>query len=88
MGVKKIFTVLITIVACVLIGALVLNFLLPNAATGLVDTSEDMIFKATGIAFDFAGDGHKAAANANGTAITATQASGAGTTKGAVTGFK
>ena len=57
MSVKKIFTILITIVACVAIGALVLNILMPNAVTQVVNTTEDMIYKATGIAFDFNGDG-------------------------------
>lgn len=56
MSVKKIFTILITIVACVAIGALVLNILMPNAVTQIVNTTEDMIHKATGIAFDFNGD--------------------------------
>ena len=53
MSVKKIFISLITIVACVLIGALVLNTLMPNVVTTLIDSSEDMIFKATGMSFDF-----------------------------------
>lgn len=56
-NVKKIFLILITIVACVLIGALVLNLLLPNATETLVDAVEDMVFKATGLGFDFNGNG-------------------------------
>lgn len=56
MNPKKIFIVLITIVACVLIGALVLNILLPNTATALVNSTEDMIYRATGMSFDFNGD--------------------------------
>lgn len=53
MSVKKIFVVLITIVACVVIGAFVLNILMPNATTTLVDAVEDQIWKATGLSFDF-----------------------------------
>lgn len=58
MGVKKIFTVLITIVACVLIGALVLNVLLPNVTAQVINAAEDMIYRATGLTFDFNGDGN------------------------------
>lgn len=57
MDVKKIFITLITIVACVMIGALVLNVLLPNVATTLVNSAESMIYNATGMSFDFNGDG-------------------------------
>lgn len=57
MSVQKIFTTLIIIVACVAIGALVLNVLLPNVATTLVNAVEQMIFSATGLSFDFNGDG-------------------------------
>lgn len=58
MGVKKIFIVLITVVACVIIGALVLNTLLPNVTTALIDSTEDMIYKATKMDFDFNGNGN------------------------------
>lgn len=58
MGVKKIFTVLITIVACVLIGALVLNVLLPNVTAQVINAAEDMVYRATGLTFDFNGDGN------------------------------
>lgn len=57
MSVKKIFVTLVTIVACVIIGAFVLNILLPNVTTSLVNAAEDMVFKSTGISFDFNGDG-------------------------------
>lgn len=53
MDVKKIFTVLITVVGCVIVGAFVLNTLLPNVTSTLINASEDMLFKATGMAFDF-----------------------------------
>ena len=59
MSVKKIFIVLITIVACVIVGALVLNVLLPNVATTMVDALEDMIYKATKMSFDFNGNGER-----------------------------
>ena len=57
MSVKKIFILLITVVACVIIGAFVLNVLLPNVTTALVDSVEDMIYNATGMNFDFNGNG-------------------------------
>lgn len=59
MKVSGIFKTLIVIVACVVIGALVLNVLLPNTATSLVNAAEDMIYQATHISFDFNGDGVK-----------------------------
>lgn len=74
MNVTGIFKTLIIIVACVAIGALVLNVLLPNVATALVDTAEDMIYGATKISFDFNGnnnggsrDGNASTASANNT---------------------
>lgn len=67
MNVKKIFMTLIVVVACVMIGALVLNVLLPNAATTLVDSVEGMIFNATGMSFDFNGNGSGGSANKSGT---------------------
>ena len=58
MSVKKIFVILITIVACVIIGALVLNIILPNTATALVNATEDQIYRASGLQFDLNGDGN------------------------------
>ena len=58
MSVKKIFITLITIVACVLIGAFILNILLPNVTVALVDATENMIYNATGMSFDFNGNGN------------------------------
>lgn len=58
MSVKKIFVTLITIVACVIIGAFILNTLLPNVTTTLIDSAEDMIFKATSMEFDFNNNGN------------------------------
>lgn len=57
MSVQKIFVTLIIIVACVAIGALVLNVLLPNVATTLVDAVENMIYQATHLEFDFNNNG-------------------------------
>lgn len=57
MSIKKIFIILISIVACVIIGALILNILLPNTARAIVNAVEDNIYKATGMQFDFNGDG-------------------------------
>lgn len=58
MSVKKIFITLITIVACVIIGAFLLNTLLPNVTTTLIDSTEDMLFKATSMSFDFNNNGN------------------------------
>ena len=58
-SVKKIFTVLIVMVACVVVGALVLNVLLPNVSSTLVDALEQMVFNATGMSFDWNGNGTK-----------------------------
>lgn len=57
MSVKKIFVTLITIVALVVVGAFVLNIILPNATSSLVDTTEKMIYNASGLSFDFNGNG-------------------------------
>ena len=79
MSVGKIFKILIIIVACVIIGAIVLNVLLPNATTSLVNAVEAQIFNATGMSFDFNGDGTKGRSSAA-TATTGTVAgSGAST---------
>ena len=61
MSVKKIFVVLVTIVACVIIGAFTLNILLPNVTTSLVDAAEDMVYNATGMSFDWNGNGNDGA---------------------------
>ena len=55
-SVKKIFIVLIVVVACVMIGALVLNVLMPNVMVTLVDSVENMINRATGMSVDFNGN--------------------------------
>lgn len=57
MNVKKIFITLITVVACVILGAFVLNTLMPNVTTTLINAVEDQIFKATSLKFDFNNDG-------------------------------
>lgn len=56
MGVRKIFIVLVTIVACVILGAFVLNTLMPNTVKSISNATEDMIFKATGMGLDLNGD--------------------------------
>lgn len=56
MNVKKIFITLITVVACVILGAFVLNTLMPNVTTTLINAVEDQIFKATNLKFDFNND--------------------------------
>lgn len=57
MKVSGIFKTLIVIVACVVLGAFALNIIMPNAAKALVNATEGMIYNATGMSFDFNGDG-------------------------------
>lgn len=57
MSVKKIFITLITVVACVMLGAFVLNVLMPNVITIGTDAVEDQLQRATGITMDFNGNG-------------------------------
>lgn len=54
--VKKVFMTLVTIVACVVLGALILNTVLPNTAIAMVDATEDMIYNATGMSFNMNGN--------------------------------
>lgn len=58
MNVKKVFVILITIVALVVLGAFVLNSLMPSVTTQMVNAVEDQIYKGTGLSFDFNKDGH------------------------------
>lgn len=82
MNVKKIFITLITVVACVLLGAFALNIMMPNVVATVINASEDMIFKGTGLSFDFNNDGN---AGDNNNSYQGTQN---GTTTGKpVTGF-
>ena len=66
MSVKKIFMTLITIVCCVIIGALILNVLLPNVTNSLINAAEDMVRNATGMSFDFNGDGNTGVGSSDG----------------------
>lgn len=66
MKVSKIFVILITVVVCVIVGAFVINILMPNTVTSVVDTVENQIQHATGISLDLNGNG---AAGATGNTI-------------------
>lgn len=57
MNVKKIFVTLIIIVACVILGAFLLNILLPNVVKTTINAAEDQLYNATGMKFDFNNDG-------------------------------
>ncbi len=81
MSVGKIFKILIIIVACVIIGAIVLNVLLPNATTSLVNAVEAQIFNATGMSFDFNGDDTDGRSSAAATRTDTVAGSGASTKK-------
>lgn len=77
-SVKKVFTVIIVAVACVLLGAFVLNVLFPNVTNGLVNAVEGLVFNATGISMDFNGDGAGNSSSVNTGATTDDTAEGAG----------
>ena len=57
MDVKKIFVILITVVACIAVGAFVLNVLMPNVMATVFNAVDTAIYDATGIALDLNGDG-------------------------------
>lgn len=65
MNVKKVFIVLITVVALVVLGAFALNSLMPSVTTQMVNAVEDQIYKGTGLSFDFNKDGHAGQNNKN-----------------------
>ena len=65
MKVSKIFVILITVVVCVIVGAFVINILMPNTVTSVVDTVENQIQHATGISLDQNGNGTAGAAGNN-----------------------
>lgn len=62
MSIQKIFMTLVIVIACLVIGALILNVLLPNATTQLINSVEDAIFSGTGMEFDLNGDGNAGSA--------------------------
>jgi hypothetical protein len=57
MDIKKIFGFLVVTAVCVVIGAFVLNLLLPNAISSTINTVEKGIKAGTGITFDLNNDG-------------------------------
>lgn len=61
-GVRKIITVLIVMVVCVVVGALVINVIAPNAVRAVVGGVEAGIHSATGLNVDLNGDGTAGAA--------------------------
>ena len=73
MSIQKVFAVLITVVACLFVGAFVLNTLLPNAVAQSVNGIEGAIYNGTGFNVNINGDdvqgkdaSNDAAADANG----------------------
>lgn len=87
MNVKKIFITLITIVALVVVGALILNVILPNTATALVDTAEDQIYNATKISLDLNGNGNGGGTAGNNQSAKDTNVSGSQGNGVGVNGF-
>jgi hypothetical protein len=87
MDVKKIFIILIGVVAVVILGAFVLNILMPNVTEQLVDATEDLVFSATGLEFDFNANGSSGAEAARGEAYTEGEDGSRDTTIAGVDGF-
>lgn len=85
--VKKVFLILITVVALILLGAFVLNILMPNTVTQVVSSIEDGIYKATGISMNLNGDNHSGGSNANNT-YSSTVTSNNDDISGGVDGFQ
>ena len=57
MNIGKVFKTLIVVAVCVVVGAFVLNLLLPNFISASINTVEKGIKAGTGISFDLNGDG-------------------------------
>ena len=55
-SVKKIFILLITVVALIAIGAFILNVFMPNVMASVFNAVDTAIYDATGIALDLNGD--------------------------------
>ena len=79
-GVRKVFTILIVVVLCIVLGAFALNVLLPNVTNALVTSVENGIYSATGISLDLNGDGVSGSANNTsiGSTVTSTPDIGVG----------
>ncbi len=88
MGVGKIFKVLIVIVVCVMIGAMAINVIVPNAVSGLIDATEGMMYKASGISFDFNGNGTAGSDSSGSSDFTGSSTGDAADELGTVEGFK
>lgn len=58
MNVANIFKILIIVVACIIIGGILLNVLLPNGLNSIVGWMESGVQAATGANFDLNGDGN------------------------------
>ena len=81
MNVSGIFKILIIVVACIIVGGILLNVLLPNGLNGIVGWMESGIKAATGADFDLNGD------NNIGTPQAQTQQNGSGHDGADVTGY-
>ena len=81
MNVSGIFKILIIVVACIIVGGILLNVLLPNGLNGIVGWMESGIKAATGADFDLNGD------NSIGTPNTQNQQAGSGYDGANVTGY-
>lgn len=65
MSVKKIFMTLIIVICCVILGAFIINILLPNVTITLINAVEDQLYNATGMEFDFNNDGTRGGGGSN-----------------------
>lgn len=90
MNVQKIFITLITIVICVMLGAFVINKLMPNMVDTIIDAAEGQIYRATGLSFDFnanTNSGQKTGADNKGLTGKNKDTTVTGTVTGNVDGF-
>ena len=58
MNVSGIFKILIIVVACIIVGGVLLNILLPNTMNGVIRWMENGVMAATGAQIDLDGDGN------------------------------
>ena len=90
MSVRKIFIVLITIVICVILGAFVLNVIMPNTVSALIDAVESTIYNSTGMQFDLNKDGSVMTTATSGASFGGTATDSEGNAEGGanVAGYK
>ena len=64
-AVTKIFILLIAVVICVVVGAFLINIIMPNALQTMSNAVEGGVYSATGVNIDINGDGTNGQSNRN-----------------------